>query len=110
MYFTHLFLSFSLYFFSLLFFLLYINSQLSEGWLQDAARTLSRRIDPGSLFVAGQLYQASGRSELAMAMGTAALREAALRQEMTRIEPFLAHMPELSVSFQILWLASDQNI
>ncbi|KAK3851599.1 hypothetical protein Pcinc_041767 [Petrolisthes cinctipes] len=70
--------------------------QLSEGWLQEAARTLSRRVDPGSLFVAGQLYQAAGRGELAQAMGTAALREAALRQEITRIEPFLAHMPELS--------------
>ncbi|KAK4309952.1 hypothetical protein Pmani_018450 [Petrolisthes manimaculis] len=70
--------------------------QLSEGWLQEAARTLSRRVDPGSLFVAGQLYKAAGREELAQAMGTAALREAALRQDFTRIEPFLAHMPELN--------------
>ena len=69
--------------------------QLSTGQAEAAARSLSRRIDPGSLFVSAKIYASTGNMELAVTTGLTALKEASVRQEMDKVEDFLYHLPEL---------------
>ncbi|KAG0727047.1 Gem-associated protein 5 [Chionoecetes opilio] len=70
--------------------------QVSTGQVEAAARTLSRRTDPGSLFVAAKVYETAGNADLAACTGLAALREASVRQELEKVEAFLCHLPEVS--------------
>lgn len=69
--------------------------QLSIGQLEDAARTLARRSDPGSLFLSAKLYEQSQNPSLANSVGLLALKEACLRHDHIKIEPFLSHLPKL---------------
>lgn len=69
--------------------------QFSVGKVEASARTLSRRTDPGSLFVSAKLYEAAGNKELAVTSGVMAVREASIKQEMNKVEAFLCHLPGL---------------
>lgn len=69
--------------------------QFSIGRIEASARTLSRRTDPGSLFVSAKLYEAAGNKELAMTNGVMAVKEASIKQEMNKVEAFLCHLPGL---------------
>lgn len=76
--------------------------QLSIGRLEDAARTLARRSDPGSLFLSAKLYEQAENESLANSIGLLALKEACLRHDHIKIEPFLSHLPKLTVSMLLL--------
>ncbi|XP_045601247.2 gem-associated protein 5 isoform X1 [Procambarus clarkii] len=69
---------------------------LSIGHVEEAARCMSRRSDPGSLFVSSKIYEHVGNADLANSVGLLALKEACLKHEHHKIEPFLAHLPNLN--------------
>ncbi|XP_042238825.1 gem-associated protein 5-like [Homarus americanus] len=70
--------------------------QLSIGRVEDAARTMARRSDPGSLFVSAKLYEHTGNEDLANSVGLLALKEASLRHDQLKIKSFLSHLPKLN--------------
>ncbi|CAL4200563.1 unnamed protein product, partial [Meganyctiphanes norvegica] len=70
--------------------------QLSMGEVIEAGRTMARRNDPGSLFVASLLQTAAGKPDVAESMGVLALKEAALRNETNKIQPIIENLPQLS--------------
>nr|XP_053639247.1 gem-associated protein 5-like isoform X1 [Cherax quadricarinatus]XP_053639248.1 gem-associated protein 5-like isoform X1 [Cherax quadricarinatus] len=69
---------------------------LSLGHVEDAAHCMSRRSDPGALFISAKLYEHAGNVELTNSVGLLALREAALKHEHLKIDSFINHLPNLN--------------
>lgn len=69
--------------------------QMSMGLIEEAARTMARRNDHGSLFIASQLYKHAGKDDLCKSIGLLALKEVCLKQEHDKIELFLLDLPDL---------------
>ncbi|XP_064117104.1 gem-associated protein 5-like isoform X1 [Macrobrachium nipponense] len=69
--------------------------QVSIGQIEEAAATMARRNDHGSLFVASLLYQHAEKKDLTKSIGLLSLKEACIKQDHDKIDRYLAYLPEL---------------
>ncbi|XP_068239430.1 gem-associated protein 5-like isoform X3 [Palaemon carinicauda] len=69
--------------------------QVSIGLIEEAAATMARRNDHGSLFVASLLYTHAEKKDLSKAIGLMSLKEACVKQEHEKIDRYLTFLPEL---------------
>lgn len=65
--------------------------------MQHAARTLSRRIEPRALVVSSLLFLRANCEDLAVSTAVIAFKEASNKNEFSKFEPILKHIPQLQV-------------